>query len=100
VRGRAATLARVSAAAFFDLDRTLIAGSSAFAFAREAHRAGLMSRRQIVADGLANLAFRLQGSTDASTDALRDRVGDALRDIPVRDVQRMGPGILGDILPR
>jgi HAD superfamily hydrolase (TIGR01490 family) len=88
------------AAAFFDLDRTLIAGSSAFAFAREAHRSGLMSRRQIVADGLANLAFRLQGSTDASTDALRDRVGDALRGIPVREIRRMGPGILGDLLPR
>ena len=88
------------AAAFFDLDRTLIAGSSAFAFAREAHRAGLMSRRQIVADGLANVAFRLQGSTDQSTDALRDRVGDALRGIQVRDIQRMGPGILGELLPR
>jgi HAD superfamily hydrolase (TIGR01490 family) len=88
------------AAAFFDLDRTLMAGSSAFAFAREAYRTGLMSRRQILADGLANLAFRLQGSTDASTDALRDRVGKALQGIPVRDVRRMGPGILGDILPR
>jgi HAD superfamily hydrolase (TIGR01490 family) len=98
---RVATLARVgTAAAFFDLDRTLMAGSSAFAFAREAYRSGLMSRRQILADGLANLAFRLQGSTDQSTDALRDRVGAALAGIQVRDIQRMGPGILGDILPR
>src|SRR4051794_18419306 len=88
------------AAAFFDLDRTLMAGSSAFAFAREAYRSGLMSRRQIAADGLANLAFRLQGSTDQSTDALRDRVGAALAGIRVRDIQRMGPGILGEILPR
>jgi HAD superfamily hydrolase (TIGR01490 family) len=59
-----------------------------------------MSRRQILADGLANVAFRLQGSTDSSTDALRDRVGDALRGIQVRDIQRMGPGILGELLPR
>jgi HAD superfamily hydrolase (TIGR01490 family) len=88
------------AAAFFDLDRTLMAGSSAFAFAREAYRSGLMSRRQIVADGLANVAFRLQGSTDQSTDALRDRAGAALAGIQVRDIRRMGPGILGDILPR
>ena len=57
-----------SGAAFFDLDRTLMAGSSAFAFAREAHRSGLMSRREILSGALANLAFRLQGSTDQSTD--------------------------------
>jgi HAD superfamily hydrolase (TIGR01490 family) len=88
------------AAAFFDLDRTLMAGSSAFAFAREAYRSGLMSRRQILAGALSNLAFRLQGSTDQSTDELRDRVGEALAGIRVRDIQRMGPGILGDILPR
>jgi len=88
------------AAAFFDLDRTLMAGSSAFAFAREARRAGLMSRRQIAADALANLAFRLRGSTDAGTDALRDRVGRAVQGVPVRDLQRMGPGILADVLPR
>jgi HAD superfamily hydrolase (TIGR01490 family) len=87
-------------AAFFDLDRTLMAGSSAFAFAREAHRSGLMSRRQILSDGLANLAFRLQGSTDQSTDALRDRVGLALQGIAVKDISRMGPGILTEVLPR
>ena len=89
-----------SAAAFFDLDRTLMAGSSAFAFAREAYRSGLMSRRQIVGGALGNLAFRLQGSTDQSTDELRDRVGGALRGIAVRDIRRMGPGILTEVLPR
>ena len=35
------------AAAFFDLDRTLMEGSSAFQFGRAAYRAGLMSRRQL-----------------------------------------------------
>jgi HAD superfamily hydrolase (TIGR01490 family) len=89
-----------SGAAFFDLDRTLMAGSSAFAFAREAHRSGLMSRREILSGALANLAFRLQGSTDQSTDQLRDQVGQALQGIEVRDILRMGPGILTEVLPR
>ena len=89
-----------SGAAFFDLDRTLMAGSSAFAFAREAHRSGLMSRREILSGALANLAFRLQGSTDQSTDQLRDQVGQALQGIDVRDILRMGPGILTEVLPR
>ena len=87
-------------AAFFDLDRTLMAGSSAFAFAREAHRSGLMSRREILSGALANLAFRLQGSSDQSTDQLRDQVGQALQGLEVRDIQRMGPGILTEVLPR
>ena len=74
--------------------------SSAFAFAREAHRSGLMSRREILSGALANLAFRLQGSTDPSTDQLRDQVGQALQGLEVRDIQRMGPGILTEVLPR
>ena len=36
-------------AAFFDLDRTLMAGSSGFHWAREARRAGLISRRRLAA---------------------------------------------------
>src|SRR4029079_10424067 len=39
-------------AAFFDLDRTLIAGSSSFQFGRAAYKAGLMSRTDIARDAL------------------------------------------------
>jgi HAD superfamily hydrolase (TIGR01490 family) len=87
-------------AAFFDLDRTLMAGSSAFEFARAAARAGLVSRRQLAGDALANLAFRLKGSTDASTDAVRERVGRALAGVGQRDLLRLGPDMLAGILPR
>jgi HAD superfamily hydrolase (TIGR01490 family) len=89
-----------SSAAFFDLDRTLMAGSSAFEFARAAYRAGLMSRRALLGDALANLAFRLKGSTDASTDAVRARVGQALAGVRQRDLLRLGPDMLAGILPR
>ncbi len=87
-------------AAFFDLDRTLIAGSSAFEFARASYKAGLASRRQLVADGLANLRFRLQGSTDAGTEALKQRVMAALEGVRVRDVERLGADVLAGLLPR
>src|SRR5437588_217362 len=87
-------------AAFFDLDRTLMAGSSAFEFARAAARAGLMSRRELAGDALANLAFRLKGSTDASTDAVRERIGQALAGVRQRDLLRLGPDMLAGILPR
>ena len=38
-------------AAFFDLDKPLMEGSSAFHFARASYKAGQLSRRQIARDG-------------------------------------------------
>ena len=88
------------AAAFFDLDRTLMEGSSAFQFGRAAYKAGLMSRRQLVTDAWANVQFRLRGSTDEGTHALRDRISASLAGTRVRDLERLGPDVLSRILPR
>jgi HAD superfamily hydrolase (TIGR01490 family) len=87
-------------AAFFDLDRTLMAGSSAFAFARAAYKSGLMSRRQLARDAWENVLFRLRGSTDAGTDKLRDRIAQSLEGVRVRDLQRLAPDVLVGVLPR
>ena len=94
-RGRAGT-----GAAFFDLDRTLIAGSSAFEFGRAAYKAGLLSRRQLARDAWENVLFRLKGSTDERTDALKQRVSEALSGVRVRDMQRLAPAVLAGVLPR
>jgi HAD superfamily hydrolase (TIGR01490 family) len=88
------------AAAFFDLDRTLMQGSSAFQFGRAAYRAGLLGRRQLIADGWANIRFRLRGSTDEDTVALRDRISRSLEGTRVRDLERLGADVLAGILPR
>jgi HAD superfamily hydrolase (TIGR01490 family) len=87
-------------AAFFDLDRTLIAGSSTFQFARAAYRAGLMSRRDMARDIGAHLVGRPGGSTDAATDALRERVAAMLEGAKVRDLQRLSGTVLAGVLPR
>jgi HAD superfamily hydrolase (TIGR01490 family) len=87
-------------AAFFDLDRTLMAGSSAFQFARAAYKAGLVSRRRLLADTWENVLFRLRGSTDAGTDALRERIAQLLEGVRVRDLQRLAPTVLAGVLPR
>jgi HAD superfamily hydrolase (TIGR01490 family) len=87
-------------AAFFDLDRTLIAGSSSFQFGRAAYKAGLVTRRQLARDAYENILFRLRGSTDAGTDALRERVGELLEGVRVRDLQRLSPAVLSGVLPR
>src|SRR5918992_6282660 len=86
-------------AAFFDLDKTLIEGSSALHFGRAAYKNGMVSRRQLVRDAWANLKFRVQGSTDAGTDELRQRILDAIAGQRVVDLQRLGPDVLAGILP-
>jgi HAD superfamily hydrolase (TIGR01490 family) len=100
MEAEAAAPVTTRAAAFFDLDRTLMEGSSAFQFGRAAYKAGLMSRRQLVTDAWANVQFRLRGSTDEDTHALRDRISASLAGTRVRDLDRLGPDVLGRILPR
>ena len=87
-------------AAFFDLDKTLIQGSSAFQFGRAAYRAGLMARRQLLADAIANVQFRLRGASDADSLALRERIAASLAGTRVTDLERLGTDVLAGILPR
>jgi HAD superfamily hydrolase (TIGR01490 family) len=90
----------MTAGAFFDLDKTLIEGSSAIHFGRAAYRKGLMTRTQLARDLWANIQFRLRGSTDEGTDALRQRILDAIAGTRVRDLERLGHEVLAGVLPR
>jgi HAD superfamily hydrolase (TIGR01490 family) len=91
---------RLRAAAFFDLDRTLMAGSSGIFFARAAYETGMITRRRLAHDAYENLRFRLRGSTDDRADQVRKRVGEMIADVPVRDLQRLSPRVLAGVLPR
>jgi HAD superfamily hydrolase (TIGR01490 family) len=88
------------AAAFFDLDRTLLAGSSAYHFGRAVYKAGRLSRRQLARDAVDQVKFRLRGSTDAAVNALLDRIMDGIKGQRVSDLARLTPDVLAGILPR
>jgi HAD superfamily hydrolase (TIGR01490 family) len=75
-------------------------GSSAFHFARASYNAGQLSRRQLARDVRDNLRFRLRGSTDEATDALRTRVYESIAGRRVVDLARLTPEVLAGILPR
>jgi HAD superfamily hydrolase (TIGR01490 family) len=75
-------------------------GSSAFQFGRAAYRAGLLGRRQLLADAVANVQFRLRGATDADSLALRERIAASLEGTRVVDLERLGADVLALILPR
>jgi HAD superfamily hydrolase (TIGR01490 family) len=90
----------VTAGVFFDLDRTLMAGSSGFHWARAARRAGMTTRRRLAKDALDNVRFRLRGSTDEATREVRDRVGEFLEGRRVRELERLSAMVLAGVLPR
>lgn len=88
--------ARPRAAAFFDLDRTLISGSSTFTFGVAAWRASLLDGRQLRGDAVRALSFRLFGASDERSASTRDRLLDAIRDVPEDDLAALN----GVILPQ
>ena len=90
----------MAGAAFFDLDKTLMQGSSAFQFARCVYSEGLMSRKQLLSDAIDNIRFRLGGASDDTSTALRERIAQQLKGVRERDLQRLGVPLLERILPR
>jgi len=59
----------------------------------------MVSRRRLARDVWANVKFRLEGSTDAGTDELRQRILDSIAGQRVVDLARLGPDILAGLLP-
>jgi HAD superfamily hydrolase (TIGR01490 family) len=88
------------AAAFFDLDKTLMAGSSGMVFARVANRHGFVPRRQLAKWGREHLRYRLRGMNDEQTNAVLEVAKRVFAEIPEREIERMAPELLAGILPR
>lgn len=84
------------AAAFFDLDRTLIAGASTFVFGWVAWRRGLVSTGELLGDTASALSFRLTGGTDDQTGQVRDRILAAVKGRHREELTSLND----DILPR
>src|SRR5215470_17035177 len=88
------------AAAFFDLDKTLMAGSSGMQFARVAARHGLVRRRQLASWGVEHLRYRLRGTTDERTGEVLRVARELIAGVPARAIERMNPEVMAAILPR
>ena len=62
----------MSTAAFFDLDKTIIAKSSVLAFGKPFYREGLLSRRAIAKSAYAQVVYMLVGADEAKMEKLRE----------------------------
>jgi HAD superfamily hydrolase (TIGR01490 family) len=58
-------------AAFFDLDKTIIAKSSTLAFSRPFHAGGLINRRSVLRSAYAQFVFALQGADHDQMEKMR-----------------------------
>ncbi len=63
-----------SVAAFFDLDKTIIAGSSTLAFGRSMRERGLIGRRAMLRSGYAQLSLMRSGADADFMDRMRDQI--------------------------
>jgi HAD superfamily hydrolase (TIGR01490 family) len=72
-------MAQPGAAAFFDVDRTLLAGSSGIHLARPMRRSGLITKRQLARTMLVGLAFAAQGSNEKQLDKFTEIVTALMR---------------------
>lgn len=87
-------------AAFFDLDKTLMAGSSGMQFAKAARERGLISRAQVLRWGRDHVRYRIKGATDDETNEILKVARETLSGVSHKDIMRMWPEVLAGILPR
>jgi HAD superfamily hydrolase (TIGR01490 family) len=67
------------AAAFFDLDKTIIARSSTLAFASRLNRAGLLNRRALIKAAIAQQYYRMFGADHEQLERIREELGELTR---------------------
>ena len=85
------------AAAFFDLDKTIISKSSTLAFGPSFYRNGLLSRTDVIRGSLAQLRFRVSGANHRRMEKVREHVSqtcqgwpaDRVLEIVTRNLERL-----------
>ena len=77
------------AAAFFDLDKTLISRSSTLAFSRPFYEHGLISRSMMIRGGLAQAVFKRAGAGQIRMERIRDQASQLCRGWPAESVREI-----------
>lgn len=77
------------AAAFFDLDKTVVSKSSTLAFGPSFYRYGLISRADAMRSIAGQLAYRVAGASPGQMERIRERVTGLCRGWPVDRVQEI-----------
>lgn len=79
----------MAAAAFFDLDKTIIAKSSTLAFTRPLFRAGFLSRSNLFKAGIAQTYYQMFGADHDQLERVRQDLGELTRGWSRQEVERL-----------
>ena len=84
-----APAARPTSAAFFDLDKTIIARSSTLAFSRSFFQGGLLTRRAVLRSAYANFMFAVSGADHDQLEKMRAYLTDMVAGWEVETVRQV-----------
>lgn len=85
-------------AAFFDLDKTVIAKSSTLAFGREFYREGLLSRAPLLKSAYAQIAFQWSGANEERMERSRVALLELTKGWEANRVQRLVRETLQEVI--
>jgi HAD superfamily hydrolase (TIGR01490 family) len=85
-------------AAFFDLDKTVIAKSSALAFGKPFYQGGLINRRAVLKSTYAQFVYLVNGADDAQMARMRDYLMQQVRGWDVASVRQIVAETLHDLI--
>lgn len=85
-------------AAFFDLDKTIIATSSAFAFGKEFMHNGLITPTEALQLSLAKTSFMMAGQSSQQMDATRDQLAKMVTGWSVDEVEAIAQQTMHTVL--
>jgi HAD superfamily hydrolase (TIGR01490 family) len=88
----------VRAAAFFDLDKTVIAKSSTLAFGKQFYKGGLVNRRAVLKSSFAQFVYVLQGADENQLDKMRDYLKQLCAGWPVEQVSAIVAETLHELI--
>ena len=90
--------ARPRAAAFFDVDNTIIRGASSFHIARSMRQHGFFRRRDILRFGFEQAKYQLFGESDAQMQVLKRDAANIIRGWSVAEMAAIGEGVWDEVL--
>lgn len=85
-------------AGFFDLDKTIIAGSSALAFGKPLYRAGFLHRGTLLRLGIAQISYLPFGADESSLERARDEMLDLVSGWHKAEIESIIAKALDDVI--